>query len=251
MTYIRARGLSGFSGIDFTADVNANGGTPAQAAALTALSAKDTSGAGAYGNLPPQYAGLVMHADGSLGPGSDLAPFIAKYSGQNQSGSYWQGILNSNRYLVLMNAAGEPLWSVGAIAPDAAAAVIATYAIPTENTQGQAQSTAATAAADAAAQLSTKAAQAAMPVAIVSNIVPVIPVIPPVAVNIQQLPGNLTNLIPMDAGAPAINEPGGGNDIGVDVAPANPPQLLSLLPSWVLPVGLAGVAYLLFGRKKA
>lgn len=169
--YPRGRvGPRGLSGIDFTSSVNSNGGTSAQAAALNVLSNSDTATppASDYGNLPPQYAGLVMHADGTLGPPSD-ANIGSASDPANSAYAYWQGVFKSNRYVTLLNAQNQPLWSVGAISAPAAAAVLATYIPVPGSTTGQLQPTSATAGADQGAQKSTTTVQATTPVAVSSQ----------------------------------------------------------------------------------
>lgn len=134
-----------------------NGGSVAQGQAIKRIS--DANG----GNVPPQYASLVLHWDGSTGPASDavIPP--------GDPSNYWPGIFAANRYLVLLRANNTPITTVGAIAPAAAQAIMDTYVPVAGDTSGRAVSTAATAAAEAAAQSGTVAAKASAPVATTSQ----------------------------------------------------------------------------------
>lgn len=140
---------------EFAADptvysIVSNGGSPQQGQALKAL-IKD-------GNVGPQYASLVMHWDGSIGPASDavIPP--------GDSSNYWPKIFAANRYLVLLNPQNIPITTIGAITPAAAQAIMDTYAPVAGDTSGRAQSTAATAPAEQAAAKEAIASKSTTPV---------------------------------------------------------------------------------------
>lgn len=234
----------GLSGIDFTSVVQNNmaGGSQAQIDTLNRIANADTHNppASDYGNVPAQYAGLVLHQDGSLGPGSDLV--VPSTWG---SASYWTNLLASNRYLILVDGNNHPIGSVGAIDAPAAAAVLATYAVVPGDTAGRSVATAATPGANAAAVQAQAAAAAASPVTTTAE-----PAAPAPSPTNNEPTGIVTS------GGPLIDvetpPPGSGSDVTLEPAvgaAGAPTSLLSKIPTWGWIAAAAGL-FLVMRRRR-
>lgn len=141
--------------------LQANGASAAQAAKIASLMQRTPDGT--TGNVDPQYASLVIHRDGTIGPASDavIPP--------GDPSNYWGRIFDAQRYLVILNDQNNPITTVGAISIPAAQAILATYEPTPGSTTSQAQSTDATAQAEADAKAGTATAKTNAPVPTVSQ----------------------------------------------------------------------------------
>ena len=235
----RFAGLGGMLEDMETNGLISDGFTAAQAAALLPLLQRTPDGF--TGNVDPQYANLVMHADGSLGPLTDATNI-------NADNPYWQGIVKANRYLLMLNDRNQAIGTIGAISIPAAAAIMATYQPVQGSTSGQAVSSAATAPAEAAAATESTAAAASAPVAVTAQ--PYLPPGSPVAATPPVSPSQPSNTTPPNSYGPPVGLPvdSGAQGGGTPAVPLEASVLGGLSPTLVY-LGLGVLALVLLGRK--